>query len=137
MYRRYLTEAVEAALADTRAVLVNGARQVGKSTLAQELIAQRGGQYLTLDDPVVAAAARADPTALVQAASDFTVFDEVQQAPGLFAALKRAVDADPRPGRFLLTGSANVLMLPRVAESLAGRMQVLTLQPLMFAPTEN
>jgi predicted AAA+ superfamily ATPase len=130
MYRRYLIQAVEAALTDTRVVLVNGARQVGKSTLAQELVARRSGQYLTLDDPAVAAAARADPTALVQAAGDFTVFDEVQQAPGLFAALKRAVDADPRPGRFLLTGSANVLMLPRIAESLAGRMQVLTLQPL-------
>lgn len=130
MYRRYLSSALEAALADTRVVLLNGARQVGKSTLARRLADERGGQYQTLDDPAVAAAAQADPGAFVQAAGDFAVIDEVQLVPGLFAAIKRVVDRDPRPGRFLLTGSANVFMLPRVAESLAGRMQVLTLQPL-------
>lgn len=130
MFQRYIRSAVEAALADTRVVLLNGARQVGKSTLARWLAEQRGGHYRTLDDPAVAAAAQADPTAFVQAAGDFAVIDEAQLAPGLFPAIKRVVDGDARPGRFLLTGSANVFMLPRIAESLAGRMQVLTLHPL-------
>ncbi len=133
MYRRYLASALRAALADTRVVLLNGARQVGKSTLARQLADERHGQYLTLDDPAVAAAAHADPTAFVQSAGDFTIIDEVQFAPGLLPAIKRVVDRDARPGRFLLTGSANIFMLPRVAESLAGRMQVLTLQPLAQA----
>lgn len=130
MFRRYIRDQVDAALADTRVVLLNGARQVGKSTLARQIADERGGQYQTLDDPAVAAAAQADADAFVQAAAGFAVIDEVQLAPNLFPAIKRVVDRDPQPGRFLLTGSANALMLPRVAESLAGRMQILTLHPL-------
>ena len=133
MYRRNILERVNAALADTRVVLLNGARQVGKSTLAQQLAQQRGGQYLTLDDPVIAELARTDPSALVDGATGLTVIDEVQSAPALFPALKREVDRNPVPGRFLLTGSANVFMLPTAAESLAGRMEVLTLEPLSQA----
>ena len=133
MYRRLLTQRIVNALTDTRVVLLNGARQVGKSTLARQLAGERDGQYLTLDDPAVAALAHSDPGALVQSAEAFTVIDEAQLAPGLFAALKREVDRDPRPGRFLLTGSANVFLLPRIAESLAGRMEVLTLHPLTQA----
>ena len=130
MYQRNIIRRVNAALADTRVVLLSGARQVGKSTLARELARQRGGQYLTLDDPVIAELARTDPSALVSGAGGFTVIDEVQTAPGLFPALKREVDRHPVPGRFLLTGSANVFMLPTAAESLAGRMEVLALEPL-------
>jgi len=130
MFRRRLSQEVETALTDTRVVLLNGARQVGKSTLARWLADERGGPYRTLDDPAVAVAAQADPEAFVQAGGDFAVIDEVQMAPNLFPAIKRVVDRDARPGRFLLTGSANVLMLPRVSESLAGRMQILTLHPL-------
>lgn len=137
MYRRYLSGAIDAALADTRVVLINGARQVGKSTLAQEIAVARGGQYLTLDDPLVAAAAHADPGAFVATAGDFIVIDEVQFAPSLFPAIKRVVDRDPRRGRFLLTGSSNVFMVPKVAESLAGRMQVLTLHPLTQAEVSD
>ena len=128
--RRYIRNEIDTALADTRVLLVNGARQVGKSTLARQLAGERGGPYQTLDDPAVAAAAQADADAFVQAAGPFAVIDEAQLAPNLFPAIKRVVDGDLRPGRFLLTGSANALMLPRVAESLAGRMQVLTLHPL-------
>jgi uncharacterized protein len=113
--------------------LLSGARQVGKSTLAQQVAQQRGGQYLTLDDPVIAELARTDPTALIGSASGLTVIDEVQTAPALFPALKREVDRHPEPGRFLLTGSANVFMLPKVSESLAGRMEVLRLEPLSQA----
>lgn len=137
MYQRNIIRKLNAALADTRVVLLNGARQVGKSTLAQQLARQRGGQYLSLDDPAIAELARTDPSALVSGAAGFTVIDEVQSAPGLFPALKREVDRHPVPGRFLLTGSANVFMLPTAAESLAGRMEVLTLDPLSQCEIEG
>lgn len=130
MYRRFLHARVAAALADTRVVLLQGARQTGKSTLAQEIVAQRGGQYVTLDDAATVGLARNDPGALLDGAGDFLVIDEVQQAPQLFPALKQIVDRDRRPGRFLLTGSANALLLPKLAESLAGRMEILPLDPL-------
>ena len=130
MYRRFIEKRLLAALADTRVVLLNGARQTGKSTLAQLVAGQRGGRYLTLDDPATAGLARSDPSALVREAGHFMVIDEVQHAPELFPAIKRVVDADGRPGRFLLTGSANVFLLPRLAESLAGRMEILPLHPL-------
>ena len=130
MYRRLIERKLLAALADTRVVLLNGARQTGKSTLVQQVAEQRGGRYLTLDDPATAGLARSDPSALVRGAGDFMVIDEVQHAPELFPAIKRVVDADGRPGRFLLTGSANVFLLPRLAESLAGRMEILPLHPL-------
>ncbi len=130
MYRRNIQYALRAALADTRVVLLNGARQTGKSTLVQQLTAEMGGQYLTLDDDAVLGTARTDPGALVRAAAGLTVIDEVQKAPELFPAIKREVDRDRRPGRFLLTGSANVFLLPRLSESLAGRMEILPLLPL-------
>lgn len=130
MYRRLIERKLLAALADTRVVLLNGARQTGKSTLAQLVAGQRGGRYLTLDDPATAGLARSDPSALVREAGHFMVIDEVQHAPELFPAIKRVVDADGRPGRFLLTGSANVFLLPRLAESLAGRIEILPLYPL-------
>lgn len=133
MHPRHIRAALQAALADTRVVLLNGARQTGKSTLARQVAAERGGHYLTLDDPATLALASADPSALVEGAAAFTVIDEVQYAPGLFPAIKRAVDIDPRPGRFLLTGSANVFLVPRLAESLAGRMEILPLHPLSQA----
>jgi len=88
MYRRNILQKLISALSDTRVVLLNGARQVGKSTLAQQVVQQRGGQYLTLDDPVIAELARTDPTARVGGAAGLTVIDEVQSAPALFPALK-------------------------------------------------
>ena len=133
MYRRHIDLRLQAALGDTRVVLLNGARQTGKSTIAQAISEQRHGQYLTLDDPAVAGLAHSDPSALIHAAGDFLVIDEVQHAPELFPAIKMAVDQDPRPGRFLLTGSANVFLLPKLSESLAGRMEILPLQPLSQA----
>ena len=127
---RWLADRITDALSDTPVVLLNGARQTGKSTLAQAVSDARGGSYLTLDDPSVLAGARADPLSFASTGAALTVIDEVQKAPGLFAAIKHAVDRDRQPGRFLLTGSADVLMLPRVSESLAGRMEVLSLHPL-------
>jgi predicted AAA+ superfamily ATPase len=111
-------------------VLLNGARQTGKSTLAEEIAGERGGRYLTLDDPTVLGTARSDPMSLIQGAPGLTVIDEIQKAPELLPALKRHVDRDRRPGRFLLTGSANIFLVPKVAESLAGRIEILPLLPL-------
>jgi len=130
MYRRNIEPALRAALADTRVVLLNGARQTGKSTLAEQIAGEMGGRYLTLDDETLLSAARSDPTALLAGGAVLTVIDEVQKAPEILPALKRIVDRDKRPGRFLLTGSANIFLVPRVAESLAGRIEILPLQPL-------
>src|SRR5882724_220838 len=130
MYRRNIEPAVEAALKDTRVVLLNGARQTGKSTLVQKIAEERDARYLTLDDEAVLAVARGDPSALLRASPQMTVIDEVQRAPELFPAIKIEVDRNRSPGRFLLTGSANVFLLPRLSESLAGRMEILPLLPL-------
>lgn len=130
MYRRHIESSLRAALSDTPVVLLNGARQTGKSTLAQRLADSLNGQYVTLDDATVLAAAVDDPAGFVRGLDGMTVVDEVQKAPGLFPAIKKQVDADRRPGRYLLTGSANVMLLPRVSESLAGRMEINSLWPL-------
>ena len=110
------------------AVVVTGARQTGKSTLAQELT-PGPRRFLTLDDLDVLDAARRDPDALVGGAQPVTL-DEVQREPDLLHAVKRAIDRQRRPGQFLLTGSANLLLMEKVSESLAGRASYLTLWPL-------
>ena len=131
MLDRHVQPAVEAALADTPAVLLVGARQTGKTTLVRALAARRAGStYVTLDDLTALDGATTDPAGFVAGLRGTAVIDEIQKAPALLPAIKIAVDRDRRPGRFLLTGSANVLTLPRVSESLAGRMEVVTLWPL-------
>jgi predicted AAA+ superfamily ATPase len=127
-YPRFVLARVHHALRDTPVVLLNGPRQCGKTTLVDQLV---GGHrsYLTLDDDTVLAAARSDPAGFLRGL-DRASIDEVQRAPELLRAIKRTVDQDRRPGRFLLTGSADLLALPRVSESLAGRMEVITLLPL-------
>ena len=133
MYTRHISSLLIDALADTPVVLLNGARQTGKSTLAQALAASNTYRYLTLDDHVVLAAVKNDPAGFVAGLSGPVIIDEVQRAPEIFLPIKAEVDRDRKPGRFLLTGSANVLLLPRIADSLAGRMQVLSLWPLSSA----
>jgi uncharacterized protein len=108
MYPRTIQTALAEALSDTPVVLLNGARQTGKSTLVQAL--RPGIRYLTLDEPVVLAAAKADPFGFIAAFNEPVCLDEVQRAPELFLAIKAAVDKNRSPGRFLLTGSSNVLM---------------------------
>lgn len=131
MFQRHVRSAILEGLADTPAVMLVGARQTGKTTLARQLAAGPwGASYVTLDDPTALEAATADPAGFAASLRGPAVIDEIQKAPGLLPALKAAVDADRRPGRFLLTGSADVLTLPRVSESLAGRMEVVTLWPL-------
>lgn len=137
MYPRHLAPTLEEALSDRPVVLLNGARQVGKSTLVQSLADSHSAEYFTLDDATVLAAATRDPAGFVAGLAGPVILDEVQRAPELFLALKTAVDRDRRPGRFLLTGSANVLVLPRISESLAGRMEILTLWPLSQGEIEG
>jgi predicted AAA+ superfamily ATPase len=133
MYARHVLPLLSEALADTPVVLLNGARQTGKSTLVQALSNSRGLRYLTLDDRVVLAAAQGDPAGFVAGLEGSVILDEVQRAPELFLEIKAAVDRDRRPGRFLLTGSASVMLLPNLADSLAGRMEILSLWPLSRA----
>jgi len=122
---RLVAEAMEAGLAAMPVVVVTGARQTGKSTLVQEFAAGRR-RYLPLDDLEVAEAARREPEVLLGGRDPVTI-DEVQREPSLLRAVKRAVDRDRREGRFLLTGSANLLLMRQVSESLAGRASYLTL----------
>lgn len=131
MYRRYITSPLVAALADTPVVLLHGARQSGKTTLVRQIAErQHPARYLTLDDAAVLAAASADPVGFVAALAGPAVLDEAQRVPDLLLAIKAGVDRDRTPGRFLLTGSANVLLVPKLADALVGRMEVLTLWPL-------
>jgi uncharacterized protein len=129
-FPRSVAERARIALSDTPVVLLMGPRQAGKSFLAQQLAKESSASYFTLDEVRTLAAALEDPTAFVESANGPIVIDEVQRAPDLLLAIKASVDRDRRPGRFLLTGSANVLTLPTVSESLAGRVELLTLWPL-------
>ncbi|MBA8879834.1 ATP-binding protein [Phyllobacterium myrsinacearum] len=123
---------VETALSDTRVVLIAGPRQAGKTTLARQF-SRTDRPYLTLDDAATLQAARTDPVGFVRGLKR-AVIDEVQRAPELMLAIKESVDTDQEPGRFLLTGSANLATVPAIADSLAGRMAVIPLLP--FAQCE-
>jgi predicted AAA+ superfamily ATPase len=128
LFPRFAAELVTTALQDTPVVMVTGPRQSGKTTLVRNLV-PGSRQFITLDDDTVLAAARSDPVGLVRDL-DRTTIDEIQRAPDLLRAIKGSVDKDRRAGRFLLTGSANLLTLPKVSESLAGRMEIVDLFPL-------
>ena len=129
-YPRFAELRLKESLADTPVVLIHGPRQCGKTTLAQRLGAKAGYAYKSFDDAVTLAAARSDPIGFVADLPAKCILDEVQRAPGIFSSLKMAVDANRAPGRFLLTGSANVLLVPALSDSLAGRMGIQRLYPL-------
>lgn len=154
MYSRAISGQLAAARLDTPVCMLAGPRQAGKSTLARLAAQTPPGKpirfanyltsatitrYLTLDDANTLEAARSDPQGLVEQyrSKDWLVLDEVQRAPDLLRAIKREVDLDRRPGRFLLTGSANVLTLPKVSESLAGRIEILRMWPLSQSEIES
>jgi len=131
LFPRFAAELVTTALKDTPVVMVTGPRQSGKTTLVRDLVPSIR-EFITMDDETVVAAARSDPTGLVRSLDRATI-DEVQRVPDLLRAIKKSVDEDRRAGRFLLTGSADILALPQVSESLAGRMEIVNLLPLARA----
>lgn len=130
MIVRNITPEILTAVADRPVVLLHGARQTGKTTLVKDLAQkQHPARYVTLDDAAVFSAAQTDPFGFLSAFEGPVILDEVQRAPELFLAIKRLVDDHRTPGRFLLTGSAHALLLPKLSESLAGRMEMFTLWP--------
>lgn len=126
---RHAEDVVRGALSYSRVVLVNGARQAGKSTLVRKIGVDRRGTWQTLDNADARGAARLDPTGFV-AGPGLKIIDEIQRDPELLLSIKERVDSDPRPGQFLLTGSARVLGLRRLPDTLVGRMQTIELWPL-------
>ena len=127
---RLLETPLTTALEDTPVVLIHGPRQCGKTTLAQKVGQKLGYDYLTFDDDSLLDAVRADPVGFVDNLGKRVILDEIQHAPELFKAIKASVDRNRIPGRFLLTGSTNVLLLPKLSDSLAGRMEIMNLRPL-------
>lgn len=133
MIRRYLQDQILESLKYFPVVLLIGARQVGKSTLAQGLIGPSwNARYLTLDDRTVLDAALRDPDGFISGQPTPVVIDEVQRAPDVMRAIKRMVDHHRKPGQYLLTGSANIMTLSRVSETLAGRVALHTLYPFCW-----
>ncbi len=130
LYPRFSIQHLTEALQDSPVVLIHGPRQCGKTTLVRTVGAAAGYAYISFDDDVLRASVLTDPLGFVADLPEKVILDEVQRVPALFTALKMAVDRDRRPGRFILTGSANVLLLPKLADSLAGRMEILQLYPL-------
>ncbi len=124
--------AVATALEDTRVVLVEGPRQAGKTTLVRKFVTEQR-PFLSLDDPVVLASAKRDPVGFIRNLEG-GVIDEIQRAPELMLVIKQSVDTNTAPGRFLLTGSANIMALPTIGDSLAGRIEIVQLFP--FAQSE-
>jgi predicted AAA+ superfamily ATPase len=142
--RRTLENLLAEAMSDTPVVLLQGPRQCGKSTLAQSIAKRLDAKVLTFDDPGMLRFASEDPSGFLDTvawvdgkAYQKVVLDEIQHVPELFLAIKAAVDRNRLPGRFLLTGSANVLTLPRLSESLAGRMEILDLYPFSQGELEG
>lgn len=125
---RHAEPSVSEALADTRVVLVTGARQSGKSTLVAVVAKGRNAEWRNLDTATTRRAAMADPTGFVDS-GDLMVIDEIQRVPELLLAIKEQVDTDPRPGRYLLTGSARVLGLRGLPDALPGRTEMIELWP--------
>ena len=130
LHPRFARARLTEALADTPVVLIHGPRQCGKTTLARTVCEPLGYRYLSFDDDVTRSAAETDPVGFVGDLPEHVILDEAQRVPELFVSLKSAVDRRRVPGRFVLTGSANVLLVPKLSDSLAGRMEIVRLHPL-------
>lgn len=141
MFTRYSTDKVKVALSDTPVVFLMGARQVGKTTLVKSLIEEMNSEsweYISLDDDAQLKIARADPIGFIRnLPAKKIALDEVQRLPELFVSIKQVVDEKRTLGRFLMTGSANALLLPRLSDSLAGRMEVVRLKTLSECEIRN
>ena len=158
-YPRYSQRRLIETLEDSPVVLIHGPRQCGKTTLAQFMCAPEhlpsgkravsryshpvgagtfdGYEYVTFDDRGVREIAKDDPVGFVARLPERVILDEVQYAPEIFSAIKMEVDRDRVPGRFIMTGSANVLLVPALSDSLAGRMQIVQLYPLAQCELER
>ncbi len=132
IYERHITPQVLKALKDTPVIVINGARQTGKSTFCGQLIKKEGiqAQFVTLDDPITLGNAKQNPTLFLERLEKHVVIDEIQRVPELFLGIKMLVDRDRQNRRYILTGSADILTLPKLADSLAGRMEIRALWPL-------
>jgi predicted AAA+ superfamily ATPase len=138
LYARHASSRIREALEFSPAVFVMGARQVGKSTLAQQLAAAANiPNAVTLDNEITRNAAVADPMGFLADFGGAVLIDEVQRAPDLLLAIKRDIDRARRPGHFLLTGSANIVTAPKVLDALTGRLALVTLWPLAQSEIEG
>ena len=131
LYPRLITPVIHEVLSDTPVLCLLGPRQCGKTTLVKSLFPNR--PYVSMDDRFDFESASDDPAFFLKEYPDQLIIDEVQIVPSLIPAIKMSVDSDRRPGRYLLTGSANLLSIPKITESLAGRMEIIELQPLSEA----
>lgn len=125
LFSRWIEPRITEALLDTPVVLLAGPRQAGKTTLVRQIAEQQGLRYLTLDDALTLLSAREDPVGMIRSL-DRAVIDEIQRAPQLLLAIKKSVDDDRRPGRFLLTGSANLMALPTVTDCKRPTMPIIS-----------
>lgn len=135
LYKRSLEPVLDAALSDTPAVCLLGPRQCGKTTLAKQLSPTR--TFISMDEENYFKTASSDPSGFINSLPETVTIDEIQRVPELLPSIKYAIDQNRNPGRFLLTGSANLLFLPRVSESLAGRMETIYLHPLSESEKER
>jgi len=131
MFTRFIESKVREALLDTPVVFIMGPRQSGKTTIVKN-IAHEDSLYITFDDAAQLHIAQSDPVGFIRnlPSHKAIVLDEVQRLPDVFVSIKQSVDENRTPGRFLLTGSANALLLPKLSDSLAGRMESITLSTL-------
>ncbi len=132
LYPRHLKEKILQASGDTPVILINGARQTGKSTLVKELFAgpKNSYPYFSFDNLAILDSARSDPQGFVESLPERVILDEIQRAPEVMLPIKYSVDQNRQPGRFILTGSADVLALPKIADTLVGRIEIHSLWPL-------
>ena len=135
LYPRFVERQLREAIEDTPVVVIHGPRQCGKSTLALMLSdSTHEYKYLTFDDDTVMTAAKLDPLGFCLRLPNKVIIDEVQRVPSIFTAIKYIVDQNRTPGRLILTGSSDAMSMPQVAESLAGRVEIIRLYP--FAQAE-
>lgn len=139
MFKRFIQENIAEALQDTPVIVLNGARQTGKSTLCHMLMKEQSQemQYVTFDDVTSLSAAQFDPVGFIQGLQDYVVLDEIQRVPELFLTIKQFVDKERQKKRFILTGSADVMTLPKLSESLAGRIEIHNLWSLSQGEIEG
>lgn len=129
-FKRHITSKLEKAILRSPVILLTGARQTGKTTLIKHIGKNQKYSYVTFDDIRFLSSAKNDPVGFIQNLEKPVILDEVQRIPEIFLSIKHDVDENRTPGRFILTGSANPLLIPRLGDSLAGRMEILTLLPL-------